>query len=406
MSLANTAPLANTSLRYGGVAKMLHWLTALLILTMLPLGLVANDWPMDTQEAIATKTLLFSLHKTLGVTTFFVALTRIAWALTQTRPVLLNAERRLEATLAETVHWLLYASLVIVPLSGWLEHSAAEGFAPIWWPFGQNLPLVPKDPELAELFASWHGVFTKLLALAVVLHVAGALKHHIIDRDATLRRMLPGTPDIAVEPVTTSHRTPILAAGAIYAAALAAGTALAPHAEDAPAAPALAAVASGWQVQEGTLGITIGQMGSPVSGQFADWTAAIDFSETATDGRHGTVEVVISIASLSLGSITKQAMGADFFDAATHPTATFTADILAAEGDGNFVADGTLTLKGTSLPLALPFTLGIEAETATMQGTTSLNRRDYSVGAGVTDTNSLADAVDIAVALTATRGAN
>ena len=391
----------NTEIHFGSISKSLHWLTAALILTLLPLGLVANWWPMETQAEIATKTLLFSVHKTLGVTVFFVALVRIAWTLTQPRPRLLNADHRAEAFLAETIHWLLYVSLVIVPLSGWLEHSAAVGFAPIWWPFGQNLPLVPKDPHLAEIFAAWHWVFTKVLALALALHIAGAIKHHVIDRDATLRRMLPGRPEIGSLPPAPGHLLPAATAAGLYGLAIAGATLLAQQAEHAAETPELAAVASGWQVEEGTLAITIQQMNAPVTGIFADWTAAIEFSKEPVEGRHGSVEVTVAIPSLTLGSVTKQAMGADFFNAADHPTAGFTAEILP--GEAGYVAEGTLTLKGTAQPLTLPFTLEIEGDTARMQGSATVNRRDFGIGAGVTDQKSLADTVEITVDLTATR---
>ena len=133
-------PLTNTQIRYGGVAKTFHWLTALLILTLIVLGLVAEDLPYATDAELARKAWLFSLHKTLGVLVFFVALARILWAVSQPRPGLLNADKRAESFLAELVHWLLYGALVIVPLSGWIGHAAASGFAPIWWPLGQSVP--------------------------------------------------------------------------------------------------------------------------------------------------------------------------------------------------------------------------------------------------------------------------
>ena len=101
--------LTNSDRSYGGAAKTFHWLTALLIFTIIPLGGVAHDMPYDTSEQLARKALLFSMHKTLGVTIFFVALARIGWAISQPKPGLLNADRPLEATLAETIHWLLYS---------------------------------------------------------------------------------------------------------------------------------------------------------------------------------------------------------------------------------------------------------------------------------------------------------
>ena len=94
--------LNNTDRAYGGVTKTFHWLTALLIFTAFPLGILAHDAPFDTSDELTRKALLFSLHKTVGVMAFLTALLRILWALTQTRPGLLNADHRLEAFAAET----------------------------------------------------------------------------------------------------------------------------------------------------------------------------------------------------------------------------------------------------------------------------------------------------------------
>lgn len=397
--------LANRSDRYGSVAKTFHWLVAALILTQWPLGWIAATWPMQSQGEIDTKVWLFSLHKTLGLAIFAVALLRILWALTQPRPGLLNADRPLEAGLAATVHWLLYASLVLVPLSGWLEHSAAEGFAPHWWPFGQALPFVPRDPALATLFATWHLVFVWLLAGALALHVTGALKHHLIDRDATLRRMLPGTGAAAVAPQAPPvSRRPALAAAALYGLALLGATLLARADDRAAAGAELAAVPSEWVVREGTLAITVRQMGSEVTGRFADWTASIEFSETPTEGRHGSAEVLVSVTSLTLGSVSEQAMTRDFFHAAEFPTARFEADILPDEGENRYLAEGTVTIRGNTAPVRLPFELLIEGDTARMQGETTLDRRDYEIGTEVRDAGSLGFEVVVSVELTATRG--
>ena len=118
--------LGNTTTSYGTVTKTFHWLTALGIFLALPLGYFANDLAhaienpeiATTDAQVARAALLFSLHKTIGLTVFFVALARILWALTQTKPGLLNGDTVLESRLAEVVHWLLYGSLVAVPLSG------------------------------------------------------------------------------------------------------------------------------------------------------------------------------------------------------------------------------------------------------------------------------------------------
>lgn len=196
--------LPNTQMHYGSVAKFFHWLTALLIVTLIPLGIYANGLPYETSEELTRKAWFFSLHKTMGVTVFFVALARIIWAVSQPKPALLHADRKIESLAAETVHWLLYGSLMLVPLSGWIHHAATTGFAPIWWPFGQDLPLVPISDSVAAATAGLHIVFERVLVFSIFLHVAGALKHHLIDRDATLRRMLPGKPELPVS--ESEHR--------------------------------------------------------------------------------------------------------------------------------------------------------------------------------------------------------
>ena len=158
-------PTSNTPRSYGSVTKTFHWLTVLLILTAIPLGIIANKIAYDTSEALEFKAFLFSMHKTVGVTAFFVALSRILWALSQPKPAGLHPERRAESFLAELVHWLLYGSLLLVPLSGWIHHASTSGFAPILWPFGQDLPMVPKSESLAALTAGLHIVFERVLAL-------------------------------------------------------------------------------------------------------------------------------------------------------------------------------------------------------------------------------------------------
>jgi len=416
-------PLGNTTTTYGAVTKGFHWLTALLILSTIPLGYVASNLAHDiTDPDIATTdadaaraALLFSIHKTVGVTIFFVALLRILWALTQPKPGLLNGDRPAEAWLAETVHWLLYGSLVAVPLSGWIHHAATTGFAPIWWPFGQSLPFVPKDTVVADLFSTLHYLLQWMLVGAITLHVLGALKHHVIDGDATLRRMLPGLFPARPTERQPAHALPVLSALAVWAAALGGAGALGWFAQDGTAAraPALETVESEWQVQTGSLEIAVTQMGSEVTGRFADWTAEISYSETPGDeGRHGDVTVTVSIPSLTLGSVTDQAMGADFLDAETHPRAVFEADIFSAEatGDGRAegegrgrVARGTLTIKGRSVPVEMPFTLSVDGDTATAEGGLSVDRRDFGIGLGTKDAGTLGFTVDISFTLTARR---
>ncbi len=372
-----SASLTNTTDSYGTVSKAFHWTTAVLIIALIPLGLIANELPYDTDAQLTRKALLFSIHKTLGVLAFFVALLRIIWAITQPKPGELHPDRKAETFLADLVHWLLYGSLVLVPLSGWIHHAATTGFAPIWWPFGQSLPFVPKDNAIAESFGALHWVWTKILGISLFLHVAGALKHHFIDKDVTLLRMWFGTPAL---PTVGTHMarmgSPFIAV-ALFAFSGAAMSAIGheDHAAE-PEVAELADVASDWEVQDGTLGIQIIQFGGNVDGSFAEWTADIDFDP---ETKSGSVEVAIAIGSLTLGSVTSQAMDAAYFDVANHPSATFQGPITHVDGD-SYQSAGMLTLKGQSADVTLSFTLTEADGLWTMSGGTTVDRRDFAIG--------------------------
>lgn len=394
----------NTPQQFGWVARLFHWLTALLILTAIPLGVYANDLPFDTSEALAWKAQVFSVHKTIGVAAFFVALGRILWAMTGEHPAPLHPERKAETFLAALVHWLLYLSLVIVPLSGWVHHAAVTGFAPILWPFGQDLPLVPKSEALGAMAAGMHWLFTKILAVSVILHIAGALKHHLVDKDATLRRMTRGERAPMVPTLSSPAVLPAVLALVIYGAGAAVVVATQPSPEataSAEPAPVAQTQSGNWQVQDGTLGLTVKQMGQDVKGSFATWSADITFDPAPTDGKNGQVTVQIDTGSLTLGSVTDQAKGNDFFNIAAFPQATFAADILP---DGQtYLAKGTLTLRGIEQPVDLPFTLTIDGDTATMTGQTTLDRRSFEMGKTYPDESSVGFSVVVDIALTAKR---
>ncbi len=389
--------LQNTQTRYGLLARALHWLTAALILAAIGLALYTETLPRETESGRAALKTVFSLHKTLGVAAFFVALIRILWALSQPHPAPLHPERRLETLAASAVHWGLYGAMLVMPLSGWIGHAASEGFAPILWPFGQSLPFVPTSPAVAELAEHVHETAALVLFAALAAHILGALKHALIDRDATLPRMVSGVSAGAPRAATPLLERLLAPASVLFWAGLIAALAILTANPEATAT-ATAPTSGNFQMTQGEIGFSITQMGSTVAGSFSRFTPEITY-DPATG--QGTVKVEIDITSLTLGTVTDQALTADFFDAAQFPKAVFEAKITQDTGPAH-TATGTLTLKGATTPVTLPFTLTPEGTGFKMQGQTALDRRPFAIGASYADEATIAFPVAVTITLTAT----
>lgn len=173
--------------RYHGVAIGLHWLIALVIAANFALGLYMTELPLS---AGPIKLKLYSYHKWAGVTVFTLVLLRILWRATHRPPDMPQSMPLWERTAAGVAHVVLYGLTLAVPLTGWL-FSSAKGFQTVYFGILPIPDLLSKDALLADLLHEAHENLNWLMAAVVVLHVAAALKHHLISRDDVLYRMLP-----------------------------------------------------------------------------------------------------------------------------------------------------------------------------------------------------------------------
>jgi cytochrome b561 len=172
--------------RYTPAAIALHWIVAFLILANLALGLYTVDLPLSP-----AKLRNFSYHKWIGVTVFMLAAARLLWRLAHAPPALPVAMAPWERRTAHLTHALLYVLFFAAPLTGWLFSSAA-GFQTVYLGVVPIPDLLSKDKGLADALKLAHKSINYTLAAVIVLHAAAALKHHFIDKDDVLRRMLPG----------------------------------------------------------------------------------------------------------------------------------------------------------------------------------------------------------------------
>ncbi len=177
--------MAHSADGYDTLARAFHWLTALLVLVMIPAGLVMirDGVPRPVQDT------LFIFHKNTGVLVLLLVLARLLWRAGH-RPAARPALPAWQDRLAGLNHLLLYVLLLAMPLSGYIRVRAG-GF-PIEVLDAMNLPtLVPKSKSLAEFAEATHFYVAWALIAAICLHLAAALYHGLVRRDAILHRMWP-----------------------------------------------------------------------------------------------------------------------------------------------------------------------------------------------------------------------
>jgi cytochrome b561/polyisoprenoid-binding protein YceI len=425
--------------RYSTVAIFLHWIIALAIVLQVSIAWRMGGRP--TPESFA----LIQLHKSIGLTILLLSLIRLGWRLSNPPPPEPPGLARWELVLSKIVHWGFYVIMIGMPLTGWLMVSASRRSIPtllywtVRWP---DIPgvagLAPGAKKIAHAVGqNGHELLSYGIYLLFVLHVGGALKHQLFSRDEpVLGRMAPGAVDgrrweprllviaLAVvgaaafgkivqpprpavgPPPAAAAPAPVQEAASSPAAQQpappAATQAAVPPAQVAPPPPAEPVV---WKVAAGSsLSFSTSWGGQAVQGRFDTWKADIVFSPDALD--RSKVTVTIDTASAKTGDEQRDASlpSGDWFDAASHPKATFTAARFEKTGAERYVAHGSLSLRGVTKPADLPFRLKITGDIAQMSGDTSLDRIAFGVGQGeFAATDQIPAKVAVHVQLTARR---
>ncbi len=171
--------------QYTQTAKSLHWLMAILLFGLLALGFYMHDLPLSPE-----KLQLYSWHKWAGVTAFLLVLVRLAWRVTHRPPALPDSMPKTMQLAAHAGHLGLYLLMLAIPLSGWLM-SSAKGFQTVWFGVLPIPDLLDKNKELGDLLQQLHMLLNLAFIAILAGHIGAALKHHFIDKDDILTRMLP-----------------------------------------------------------------------------------------------------------------------------------------------------------------------------------------------------------------------
>ncbi len=175
----------NTTRAWGALSKTLHWLIVALIVVQWLIAERADELPNGLAKLQA-----LAWHKSIGITVLMLAVIRWVWRAVNPVPSLDGLARPWERRLATATHWLLYGLLFAIPLTGWMM-SSARNFPVSWFKLFQLPDLVAPSDQTFRQMHEMHELLFNVLVGVAVLHALGALKHHFIDRNDVLKRMLP-----------------------------------------------------------------------------------------------------------------------------------------------------------------------------------------------------------------------
>lgn len=175
-------PIKNAENSYGVIAILLHWVMALLLIGLLILGLYMVAVPISLE-----KLKLYGWHKEYGMLALMLVMIRIVWRVANIIPSL--SLPLWEIIAARTVHWAFYGFMFAMPITGWIITSAA-GLPVSFFGLFVFPDLVSPNPDLMKLFQEIHEWLGYGLIATIVLHTSAALKHHFINKDDILKRML------------------------------------------------------------------------------------------------------------------------------------------------------------------------------------------------------------------------
>lgn len=374
---------------YSLVARILHWAIALLIFWAIGLGLIAEKLPNSPD-----KIELFVLHKSAGFTVLVLAVIRLFWRLMHP-PAPLGLPP-LQEKMAAVGHWGLYLLMLAVPLSGWLLNSTA-GYPFAWF----NLISIPQIPgldgESRELYEVIHVYLFYIIALMVAGHVAMLVVHKLFDGVNLLPRMLPG--NVAIGLTVFFITLAVLLGLTFYKAGKAN-----PGAADAPLVivqlPAeteantdtkqvpMVSASPLWRLvtTEDNFNFTNSYAGQPFVGAIRAFTPKIYFDPT--NPAEGVIDVTINTQSITTNNKDwdNTIKGEQWFSTKAFPTAHYVSRDIRAE-DRKFVANGELTLKGVTKPIAVTFVWQEDNNNAKFIGSATIDRREFEIGSGSWATN-------------------
>jgi cytochrome b561 len=171
--------------RYGTIARLFHWMVALMIVVQIPVGIAMTSEPLlDFADP------LFVLHKGMGAVLLVLVVARVSWRATHPAPPFPDFMPPLEKRIAHATHIAIYVLLLVMVVSGYVR-TVGDGF-PIELLDALGVPpLIPEMPALAAVMLVVHQFAVIGLVGLVAVHVSAVLRHRLIEGNPVLARMWP-----------------------------------------------------------------------------------------------------------------------------------------------------------------------------------------------------------------------
>jgi len=348
------------SARYTPAAIALHWIVALFIIANLVLGLYTVGLPLSPR-----KLQLFSYHKWIGVTVLMLAAARLLWRLGHPAPALPETMPPWEKRAAHLSHVFLYMLFFAAPLTGWL-FSSASGFQTVYLGMIPIPDLLSKDKALADALRLAHRSINYTMAVLILIHAAAALKHHFVDRDDVLRRMLPK----------------------MFLCSLGCALVLAAHAQTPEKIIR----------ERSQIRFVSRQMNVPVEGMFRNFDGTVTFDPVHPAATTARFSVDLGSVDLHSDEGETEVKRKLWLDVGAFPIAHFVTTSVKSIGANRYEALGNLTIKGITHEVAAPFTVTDLSQEANklrrVDGEFTLKRLQFRIGEGEgSDTATVADDV-------------
>lgn len=354
------------NLRYGDVAMLFHWLIALCIIGLIIVGKYMGGLEKDDP----TRFLLTQWHKSFGISVLILAVLRIAWRFTHRPPPEPDGLPLWQKMAAGGTHLLLYVLMLALPITGWIMVSASPLnidtmlFKVIPWPHFPGLTDLSNREDIAHHFHDYHHLAGTALIVLLLAHVGAALKHHFVDKDTIMLRMVP-------QRKSESFRFKLIGLLFVFGCS---GAVLNHLYEKAQRQSVV--ISAGASEVSFVADVT----GEETVGLFAKSLVEAQIDENTPGNSRITARVNTATISSANYQIAGSLPEPEWFDVITHPEALFESTDIQAGDEGVLNVTGNLTLKSTTKAVSFPMQLADEEEKRVARGEFTIDRRDFDIG--------------------------